>query len=237
MPQSFRIYCDESCHLEHDRCTVMVLGAVWCSTEVARDVSVAMREIKVRHGLAANFELKWGKVSPAKLDYYSDVINYFFDEPSLRYRCLIAPKESLRHTDFDQSHDSWYYKMYYLLLRRLLSERENDYRVYLDIKDTNSASRVRTLHDVLCNGMRDFNHEVLKDVQALPSDEVQQIQLADLLSGAVAFAARGLDGSEAKKTLVRLVSRRANHDLTTSTWYSERKFNIFRWEPQRGDNE
>ena len=55
----------------------------------------------------------------------------------------VASKEGLRHDDFDQSHDSWYYKMYYLLLRRLLAERENEYRVFLDIKDTNSAEKVR----------------------------------------------------------------------------------------------
>ena len=30
MPQVFNIYCDESCHLEHDRQQVMVLGAIWC---------------------------------------------------------------------------------------------------------------------------------------------------------------------------------------------------------------
>ncbi len=30
MSQVFNIYCDESCHLEHDREKVMVLGAVWC---------------------------------------------------------------------------------------------------------------------------------------------------------------------------------------------------------------
>jgi hypothetical protein len=213
----------------------MVLGAVWCPSERAPDISKALREVKVRHGLSADFELKWGKVSPAKVDYYADVVNYFFDESSLRFRCLIASKEGLRHGDFDQSHDSWYYKMYYLLLRRLLAERDNEYRIYLDIKDTNSAAKVRLLHDVLCNAMRDFNREVLKDVQALPSDEIQQIQLADLLSGAVGFAARNLKGSVAKERLVELVRHRARHDLTASTWYSEKKFNIFRWEPQRSE--
>ena len=24
------VLCDESCHLEHDDCIVMVLGALWC---------------------------------------------------------------------------------------------------------------------------------------------------------------------------------------------------------------
>jgi len=215
----------------------MVLGAIWCPSDAARDVSKALREIKVRHGLGSDFELKWSKVSPAKVDYYADVLSYFFAEPSLRFRCLIAEKNGLRHGDFDQSHDVWYYKMYYFLLRRLLSERDNQYHIYIDIKDTNSATRVRKLHEVLCNSMRDFDREVLKDVQALPSHEVQQIQLADLLSGAVGFAARNLQDSAAKKSLVRLVTERAHHDLTSSTWYSETKFNIFRWEPQRGESQ
>ena len=30
MPQAFNVYCDESCHLEHDRQKVMILGATWC---------------------------------------------------------------------------------------------------------------------------------------------------------------------------------------------------------------
>ncbi len=215
----------------------MVLGAIWCPSEVAPDVSKALREIKIRHGLSTDFELKWGKISPAKIGYYTDVANYFFDEPSLRFRCLIASKEGLRHGDFDQSHDSWYYKMYYLLLRRLLAERDNEYRVYLDIKDTNSAAKVRLLHDVLCNSVRDFDRHVLQGVQALPSDEVQQIQLADFLSGAVSYASRNLKGSPAKQNIVDLIRNRTQHDLVSSTWYSEKKFNIFRWEPQRGDGE
>ncbi len=235
MAQSYRIYCDESCHLEHDQCSVMVLGAIWCPSEVVPDISKALREMKVRHGLSPAFELKWGKVSPAKLDYYTDVANYFFDEASLRFRCLIAPKEDLRHGDFDQSHDSWYYKMYYLLLRRLLAVRENEYRAFIDIKDTNSAEKVQLLHEVLCNNMRDFDHQVLRDVQALRSDEVQQIQLADFFSGAVSYASRNLTGSHAKQSIIDLIRARTRHDLASSTWYSERKFNIFKWEPQRSE--
>lgn len=235
MGQTYRIYCDESCHLEHDRCPAMVLGAVWCPSETTPEISKALREIKVRHGLSANLELKWGKVSPARMDYYTDVVNYFFDEPSIRFRCLIAPKDGLRHEDFGQSHDSWYYKMYYLLLRRLLAERDNEYRVYIDIKDTNSAGKVRMLHEVLCNSMRDFDHSVLRDVQALPSHEVQQIQLADFLSGAVSHASRNFKGSPAKQSIIDAIQERTKHSLVSSTWYSEKKFNIFKWEPQRDE--
>ena len=33
MPRTYNIYCDESCHLEHDHLGVMALGAVWCPAE------------------------------------------------------------------------------------------------------------------------------------------------------------------------------------------------------------
>src|SRR5207248_4228111 len=134
--------------------------------------------------------IKWGKVSPAGLPFYSDLVNFFFDESALRYRCVVALKGNLDHARFEQDHDTWYYKMYFLLLRRLLVQQDGPYRVYLDVKDTNSSEKVQNLHDVLCNNMRDFSQNVLQRVQAVPSHEVQQIQLADLLTGAVAFANR-----------------------------------------------
>jgi hypothetical protein len=209
----------------------MVLGGLWCPADQARDVAVAMREIKVRHGLSPQIEIKWGKVSPAKVGFYADVLGFFFDRPDLRYRCVVASKDGLRHELFKQDHDTWYYKMYYLLLRRLLLESENQYHVYLDIKDTNSAEKLRKLHEVLCNQMRDFDQRILQRMQAVHSREVEQIQLVDLISGAVSFAARNLNGT-AKSQLVELLRKRTRHSLTDSTWYSERKFNIFRWNPQ-----
>ncbi len=53
MNQVFNIYCDESCHLENDRQKAMVLGAVWCPTEKAREIAEQLREIKKRHGMSA----------------------------------------------------------------------------------------------------------------------------------------------------------------------------------------
>ncbi len=36
MTQIFNVYCDESCHLENDHQSAMVLGAVWCPLEKTR---------------------------------------------------------------------------------------------------------------------------------------------------------------------------------------------------------
>ena len=117
MSQHYAIYCDESCHLEQDGQPIMVLGAVWCPQEKTREIAVRIRELKQRHGLSSTFEIKWAKVSPAKVAFYRDVLDYFFDDDDLHFRALIvANKAKLRHEDFEQDHDTWYYKMYFDLL-------------------------------------------------------------------------------------------------------------------------
>ena len=83
--QIFNIYCDESGHLERDQSNVMVLGAVWCPLEKTREIAVRLREIKQKHNLSDNFELKWVKVSPAKLRYYIDVVDYFLSYSTNRH--------------------------------------------------------------------------------------------------------------------------------------------------------
>jgi hypothetical protein len=89
---TFHIDCDESCHLEHDHATAMVLGAIRCPADKRRAVSGALRDIKVRHGLDPAFELKWTKISPAKVAFYKDAFDYFMDSPGLAFRAALHPE-------------------------------------------------------------------------------------------------------------------------------------------------
>ena len=169
MSQTFNIYCDESCHMENDHQKVMILGAVWCPLEKVREISIRIREIKRDHGMKSDFEIKWTKVSPAKLKFYLDLVDYFFDDDDLHFRALIVPdKSKLRHEVFRQSHDEWYYKMYFEMLKMIFNP-ESKYRIYLDIKDTHGAAKVAKLHDVLCNNMYDFSREIIERVQMVGS--------------------------------------------------------------------
>lgn len=230
MGNIYNIYCDESGHLEHDRQRVMVLGAIWCPAEKTREIAERIREIKARHGLGTDFEIKWTKVSPAKTSFYLDVLDYFFDDDDLHFRALIVPdKSKLQHAVFGQSHDAWYYKMYFDMLKVLLSP-EARYRIYLDIKDSRSADKVAKLHEVLCNNMYDFNRDILERVQSVRSHEVEQIQIADLLIGVISYANRELRSNGAKVVLVERMRKRSGYVLTQSTLYGETKVNLFRWE-------
>jgi hypothetical protein len=230
----YNIYCDESCHLENDHQKAMVLGAVWCPVESIRRIADNIKRIKRENGLAPWFEIKWTKVSQAKLALYCELFNYFFSEPDLHFRALVVPDKSiLRHDDFHQDHDTWYYKMYFDMLKVIIRP-DAEYQIFLDIKDTNSSSKVRELHEVLCNNMYDFDRNIIKSIQTVRSHEVQQIQLADLLIGAVGYANRGLASSAAKLQLVDLLKTQSHYSLLRSTLLAESKFNLFRWESKRG---
>lgn len=229
MSQIYNIYCDESCHLEHDHQKIMALGALWCDKEKTKEAFKRIREIKQKYNLNKNFELKWSKVSPAKIDFYLNIIDYFFDDDDLHFRCLTVPDKSLlNHKAFDQTHDDFYYKMYFDLLKTIFNP-EDKYRVYIDIKDTRGGEKVKKLHDVLCNNMYDFNREIVENMQIVKSDEVELMQLNDFLLGAVSYINRGLSTSATKNTLIKRIQERSGYSLTKSTLFRENKFNIFIW--------
>lgn len=233
MSEVFNIYCDESCHLQHDGQKAMVLGAVWCPRDKSREIAVRLREIKHKHGLPPEFELKWTKVSESKVGFYLDLLDYFFDDDDLHFRALIVPdKAKLDHGSFaGQDHDTWYYKMYFDMLKVLLSP-EDRYRVYLDIKDTRGAEKVKKLHEVLCNSLYDFSREIVERVQLVHSHEIEQLQLADLLIGAVSYVNRDLHGNTGKLALIKRMQERSGYSLSKTTLYRENKVNLLSWQAQ-----
>jgi len=232
MEKIYNIYCDESCHLQNDHKDVMVLGALWCPLGTTHKIAEEIRKIKSKHGLSRTFEIKWTKVSPAKTQFYLDIIGFFFNSTDLSFRALVVPNKSkLRHRDFQQSHDEWYYKMYFTLLKVIFSP-DSKYRIYLDIKDTRSTDKGKKLHDVLCSSLRDFDKNIIERIQPVHSHEVEQIQVADLLIGSVCYTNRNLATSAAKNLLVEKVRERSGRTLVQNTPLVEKKFNLFFWQAQ-----
>ena len=230
MGQIINVYCDESCHQEHDHHGAMVLGAVWCAKDQVPGVSARIREIKERHGLGRHFEIKWTKVSPGKGRLYLDVLDYFFDDDDLHFRALIVPdKSKLDHEERGQTHDEWYYKMYFDMLKVIIDPACR-YRIYLDIKDTRGRAKVAKLHNVLANAHYDFSRQIIERIQTVRSHEVELIQLADLLIGAVSYINRGLISNAGKVALVTRMQQRSGYRLTWTTLLQERKVNLLRWQ-------
>jgi len=217
MRRLFNVYCDESCHLERDGCEVMVIGGGWCPAQRVREISQRLRDIKTAHGLHPHLEVKWNKVSPAKVDFYRDIVDYFFDENDLHFRgVLIGCKSRLDHESFAQDHDTWYYKMFFTLLEPIINPNAS-YRIYLDIKDTRSEQKRARLEKILRSSRRDSAAQIIRKVQQIRSHESEIMPLIDLLIGAVAYYNRGLESSRAKLAIVRRIQERSGKSLDATT--------------------
>jgi hypothetical protein len=90
---------------------------------------------------------------------------------------------------------------------------------------------------VICNSLYDFNRQIVERIQPVHSREVEQIQLADLLTGAVGYASRQLNSSDAKIAVVESIRKRSGYSLTQSTLLREKKFNILIWQAKEEINE
>ena len=234
MDTIINIYCDESCHLPNDGQKAMVLGALWCYKDNSAKYNQEIADLKSKHRLSPFFEIKWTKVSPGKRDFYIDLLNYFFDQDAMGFRAWVIPdKTILAHDDYYQTHDEWYYKMYFYLLRNLIST-EKKFHIYLDIKDTRSRMKLHKLQDVLSNANYDFSRQIIERIQHVRSHEIGLMQLVDVLIGAISYHARGLDSSSAKNDIIELIKRKTGLSLTRNTLPSERKFNICIWRPDSG---
>lgn len=230
----YNVYCDETCHLEHDGINVMVLGAIWCPQEKLREINQRILTIKTRNGISPSAELKWTKISPSKVMAYKDIVDYFFDDDDLHFRAVIIPdKAKLNHQAFHQTHDDWYYKMYFDMLKVILSP-EDRYEIYIDIKDTHSYQKAQKLKEICSNSMYDFSQSVIRRLQPVRSEEIQIMQILDILIGAVGYQNRSFsDGfvkSRAKLDIIELVKKRSGYTLSRTTLLRENKCSLLVWD-------
>lgn len=233
--EPYNVYGDESCHLEHDGQKIMGLGAVICPTRHADEINHELKQLKVKHHMPKGFELKWTKVGKSKLGYYSDVIDLFMRHKFLRFRGYIIDKSTIDHSRFPgQTHNIWYYKMYYKMLKPIVEDPMGEFRVYIDIKDTHGYERVNELCRILRRGIRDYDGEHITRVQEVRSEEVELLQLADFLLGAIVYENRGELTSPPKIEVLEMIKATTGyHDLTRSTPYRSHKINLWMWDGGR----
>lgn len=225
------LYCDESCHLPYDKAPFLLLGLLACPAEKVRTAHEQLSAIWVRHALPKHFEVKWTKVSPAKLEFYRAVTEWFFASEGITFRALALPdKQRLYAALPEESRDALYYRLYYQLLRGAI-EQENRYRVFLDLKDTRGSEKLSHLTEILRADADDPYGKSVENLQHVRSHEVKLLQVCDLILGAINFARRSQIGAEspAKRALVRLIEERLGYSLTGDSLPGADKFALTTW--------
>lgn len=224
------IYCDESCHLEHDNSNVMVIGGVWCSKDKVKDISNKIKLLKNQYGIRSNTEIKWVKVSRNKEKFYLDLINLFFEE-DINFRAIVVTdKSKLKHSEFNQDHNLFYDKMYYYMLLNII-ENDKSYNIYVDIKDSYTNEKCKILQKYILNKYFCHDLELIQKIQPINSRESQLLQLADIFIGAISYYNRGLSSNDTKMKIIELIKEKSNLNLSHTTGYGRRKVNIFMWDP------
>ena len=216
---NYEVYCDESgieALFDKDAHKYTVIGGIWIPKEYRNILKTDLNEIKRRHNIRG--EIKWNKVSPAYVDMYKDVINLFFSTPKIRFRAIIINSEIVNHEKFNNgSGELGFYKFYYQLIYHWLYPN-NIYDIFVDHKINKYKDRINELKKIL----RYSN--TVNMVQALPSHESVAIQLADVLTGAVASKFNEETTSIAKIEIRNLIEQ---FKRIRPTPKSESKFNIF----------
>jgi hypothetical protein len=158
-------------------------------------------------------------VSQSKFHFYSELIDYFF-ATDLKFRAIGIEKTKINNDVFGQTYDDFYYKMYYQLLNHKIDIRYT-YNVYLDIKDTLSACKVRRLREIL-----NIQYGVFRNVQNIHSRESILMQFADFLMGAISYYKNNAEKeNQAKVQLIERIIKQSGCDFD-KTNYSE-KLNLF----------
>lgn len=227
----YSLFVDESCHLEHDQIPVMCIGYIKVPDIAYDRLKKRFNELKIEHKTPV--ELKWNKFSNSRLAFYKCLVDFFYDSPIEFRSVLVKYKERLNHEDYNQgSHDNFYYKMIFYLLRPNVSGRQ--YRVFLDIKDTRGKEKLKKIEDVF-NGYY-HGDSPFSLFQHIRSEDNVFIQLADLFIGAITYKARGFhlnkQGQAGKLEFIEYLERKSGFSLDEGTAPWETKFNIFDHQPK-----
>lgn len=226
----YKVYCDESCHLINDTKNYMVLGAVYCPKSEVNKIAKYIRKLKKEYNLKHTSEIKWTKISNSTLKFYLDLLEYFFINSNLKFRAVICDKRKLNHEKFHQTHDQWYHKMYYEMIRYFI-DSENSYEIYPDIKDTNSFHNFQKVASYLRMALNDTNAKTIKKIQPIRSNESYILQLADVLIGAMQYNKNGLNTSSSKLKVVNYIKENVIDGIEDTTPYNKNKFNLLVWKP------
>ena len=221
-------YCDESCHLEHDHSKYMILGMVSCLKKDINFINSKIKEIKEKNNISPFTEVKWSKLSKTNVQLYVDLLSFFFDKSvNISFRAILINKTQLNHKKFKQTHEDFYYKMYYYLLQYKIQPLMFN-KIYIDEKDTHNSERTKKLTTVLKNKFYDFDNNKILPIQVIKSHEIQIMQLTDILTGALSYSLNNKEKTnQGKVSILKLIEKNINYKITNLKNFHGIKFDLF----------
>lgn len=225
----FEVYCDESrpdlLSSQNPPVRYLVIGSLWLRTEDRQEFKNIIHSLRDKHKIGGEF--KWQKVSPSRLDFYQELVEWFMSIGSerLRFRCIAVEHEKVNLVRFHESdHELGFYKFYYQMLHHWILDF-NEYAIFCDFKQNRIRNRLHILQQCLD---RSNLSSIVANVQPIRSEESVLIQLADVLTGAAAARLNEtLRAGSAKEKVVEQLELAFGH-MIRPTVKNHQKYNVFR---------
>lgn len=219
-----------------------LFGSLWLPREKQQLFHDSFWRIWDENFPSRKSELKWTKVSKNKLPAYKKFIDYFSTFSQIDFRCVIL---DIRAIDYQQYHEGdkelGFYKFLYFFLSRNI-EKDYQYReikdliqVFVDQRRKGDEVEVGRLSDLkffLNNYIINYCHSIpnlVRNVEAVNSQYSPEIQLIDVLLGAVGYAWEGFQTSPAKLELINYIENIFGLSLSKHTPYLTDKINIWKF--------
>ncbi|MDQ0320006.1 hypothetical protein QO002_002144 [Pararhizobium capsulatum DSM 1112] len=219
---TYSIFLDESSQTKH---RYLTLGALVLDNRFVSlfDHCIAhARKLELPNG-----ELKWGKVSKAKLFAYKLVADCFFDVVDdytpLEFHCLVVDTTKRKEHVFNQGDKEIGFnkEVYQLLHKCARLYPEPMFHVHADHRDTpSSLDELQTILNAGRKKKGDTRHQPFRRVHFRNSKDVHCLQVVDLLLGAVTHRLNG-------HHLVQEPSQRIH------SWPRQDSGRMARYEPER----
>jgi hypothetical protein len=222
----FLVYCDETLPdlftttKEVDK--RLMIGSLWIEEELKDTFKEKIKELRAKYNCWG--EIKWTKVSPSKEKFYCELVDLFFSFGlQARFRAIGIDPKQVNWAIHGNDRELGFYKFYYFLLKQWLRDF-NEYSIYCDSKVNRDLSRLNKLRKILESATWNAN---IQNVQALPSNEVVLIQLADLFLGATSAKINNtIYKNKAKINLITHIEKHLRRQIKP-TAMSEQKWNVF----------
>lgn len=161
-------------------------------------------------------EVKWSKVSKAKLAAYKRIVDVLFDNPNnIHFHCLVIDTTLLDHKRFNAgSREIGFNKEIYQLAMKFARLYSCLFHLYPDRRETSQKPEdLRLILNRGCRKKGDKRDWPFRRCQFRDSKNTPLLQLVDVVMGAVAFKLNGHDvktgASPAKCDLMTYVLERA----------------------------
>lgn len=234
------IFIDESRITKRDR--FQLFGSFWIPREKHDEFRMKYWQLWDSE-FPSRSELHWVKVSKGKIETYKKFIDFFATFPGADFRCMVLDSRAI---DYKKYHDGdkelGFYKFLYFFISRNIEKDQkyrnisDNYQLFLDRRKKENDIEVGKLQDLklflnkrLLNQCF-YSRGVVRNVEATDSKISPEIQIADILMGAIGYSWEGFQTSPAKLELIDHIEKTFGLKLSFPTPYLSEKINIWKFE-------